>query len=85
MIESRSPNDTEPDASVLAMVTQPAISAGSAMAIAKNEFQKPSAEMSSRRKPSGLPIIIRQAASEVLLDFLDPGHAQPNHSSRKRL
>ena len=42
------------------MVTQPAISAGSAIAMAKNEFQKPSAEMSSRRKPSGLPIIMRQ-------------------------
>jgi hypothetical protein len=48
------------------MPTQPTISAGAATTMAKKEFQKPSAERSSRRNPSALPSISRQApASEA--------------------
>ena len=60
-IENLLPNSPESGLSSLATPTQPTTSAGSAITMAKNEFQKPSAERSSRRSPSALPIIMRQA------------------------
>ena len=53
--------------------------------MAKKEFQKPSAEMSSRSSPSDLPIISRQAPVRYRWISAALGIApQPNQSSMKR-
>ena len=62
-IESRLPMPSPWKASSLARVTQPTVIAGSAITMAKNEVQKPSAEMSRKRSPSFLPAM-RRAAPE---------------------
>ena len=46
----------------LATVTQLTNRAGMAMMMAKKESQKPSADRSSMRMASGLPVIMRQVA-----------------------
>ena len=71
----------------MALVTSlahPAINAGRATRIARKEFQKPSAEMSSSLMPSGLPVIMRHAPVRDRWISAVAGMAKANHSSRKR-
>ena len=61
--------------------TQPSASAGSATTMAKNEFQKPSAERSSMRSPSALPIISRHAPARFAGDVDALAHGAPTRTS----
>ena len=76
-----------PVAMALAVPTQPTIMAGTATTIAKKEFQKPSAERSSRRSPSTFPSIKCQApVSDDWMSFAESMMrlAYPNQSSMNR-